>query len=230
MLYSFNNYRKSDRFLFSIGLSCIVKIKDKLKTNQKKRKNKNKTYRSLEIGPGLNALPGFETMNIIDGKQVDYIGDIAKKLPFKDYSFDLIYASHVLEHVPWYQVQDSINELYRVLKKGGILEIWVPDGLKIAQAFVDFEVSGIDSTGLDGWYRFNEEKDPCKWANGRIFTYGDGYGTLNHPNWHRAIFSPRYLQKLFTTAGFVDIVFMDTSEVRGVNHGWINLGIKGTKK
>lgn len=94
---------------------------------------------------------------------------------------------------------------------------------------MDAELRGEDYTHLDGWYRFNEEKDPCKWASGRLFTYGDGTGTADHPNWHRALFTPRYLRLVLQRAGFRRIRQMDRSEVRPHDHGWINLGMTGQK-
>jgi hypothetical protein len=35
--------------------------------------------------------------------------------------------------------------------------------------------------------------------------------------------------KCFESAGLKDVRLMDRSEVRGYDHGWINLGVKGTK-
>lgn len=187
-------------------------------------------HRQLEIGPGKNRIPGFETLNIVNGDQVDYICDASKPLPFSNNTFDLIYASHILEHTVWYQTNLVLREWVRVLKPGGTLEVWVPDGLKICQAFVDAELYSIDYyIKLDGWYRFNPEKDPCKWAAGRLFTYGDGSSNLQHANWHRSIFSSRYLQSLFTLAGLKQVRVMESSEVRGADHGWISLGVIGIK-
>jgi len=199
------------------------------KTQKNLRTNRTKRHRALEIGPGKNRIPGFETLNIVNGRQVDYVCDASKRLPFPDNTFELIYASHILEHVPWYQTEAALREWVRVLKKDGVLEVWVPDGLKICQAFVDAELHDNNYIELDGWYRFNPEKDPCKWAAGRLFTYGDGTGNTSHPNWHRAVFSTRYLELLFMKAGLTQIRVMDSNEVRSVDHGWINLGIKGTK-
>lgn len=46
------------------------------------------------------------------------------KLPFEDESFDFVIANHVLEHVPnWF---DSFKELARVVKTGGLIEVWIP--------------------------------------------------------------------------------------------------------
>ncbi|MCQ2593230.1 MAG: methyltransferase domain-containing protein [Treponema sp.] len=229
MNYSFENYRLRDRLLMRMGLHSIVNLINKTKTSINKVRYKKKNYRKLEIGPGLQRLAGFETLNIIDGKSVDYIMDISNPLKFEDNSFDLIYASHVIEHVPWFLQKRLFSELFRILKPSGVLEIWVPNFSKVIKVFNDFEGQGINNTHLDGWYRFNEEKDVCTWVNGRIFTYGDGTANPMSFNWHRCVYSENYLNKLFIDAGFSSIKKMDNSEVRGYDHGWINLGYKGTK-
>ncbi len=46
------------------------------------------------------------------------------KLPFENDTFDLVIANHVLEHVPnWFE---SFKELARVVKVGGVVEVWIP--------------------------------------------------------------------------------------------------------
>ncbi|MCE5209981.1 MAG: methyltransferase domain-containing protein [Deltaproteobacteria bacterium] len=185
--------------------------------------------RCLEIGCGEKRIEGFQTLNIIAGPNVDYVSDASKPLPFDNNTFDIIYSSHALEHIPWYQTEEALIEWVRILKPKGVLEIWVPNGLKICQALITAELGVANITNLDGWYKFNPRKDPCVWAAGRIFTYGDGTGNPDNPNWHRAIFTPRYLKEIFGRIGLLNIKEMDHTEVRGYDHGWINLGIKGTK-
>jgi SAM-dependent methyltransferase len=189
----------------------------------------SRSNRMLEIGPGGKRLAGFETVNFMFGRHIDYVCDATKRLPFTVDTFEVIYASHILEHTPWYQTQDVLREWIRILRPGGWLEIWVPNGLAICKAFVDAETEGLDPLINDPWTRFNEQRDPCRWASGRIFTYGDGSGRINDPNWHRAMFSPRYLRNCLEEAGLEDVTEMDRSEVRGYDHGWINLGMKGRK-
>lgn len=198
-------------------------------TGINKFRNHGRAERRLEIGPGNKRIPGFETLNIVPGFAVDYIADAARKLPFPDQTFDLIYASHILEHIPWFQTLHTLKEWVRALKPGGALEIWVPDGLKICETLVRFERDGVNEIDQDGWYKFNPEHEPCVWAAGRLYTYGDGSGRLDHPNWHRGMFTPRYLKQLFEQAGLADVRQMTRAEVRGADHGWINLGFHGVK-
>lgn len=200
-----------------------------IKTPINLRKNNIKQNRRLEIGPGSERIPGFETVNIVCGRNVDYMVDASRKLPFPDGTFEIVYASHIFEHIPWYKIKQVLKEWNRILVPSGLVEIWVPNGLLIAKTFLYAEEGYINNIEKDGWYKFNEEKDPCIWANGRIFSYGDGTGRRNDPNWHLTIFSPRFLKNLLKESGFVDIEQLDRTAVRGYDHGWINLGFRGRK-
>lgn len=217
--------RIAKKVAFSTPMCVMWRLTTRLKLIQ----NRNRRKRCLEIGPGANRIPGFETLDIRPGMRVDYVWDAQKKLPFEDTTFDVIYASHVLEHIAWYKVQDTLREWTRILKPGGRLEVWVPDGLKICKGLVDFEVHGENYIEKDGWYRYNPDKDPCVWAAGRLFTYGDGKGSPYDPNWHRGLFTPRYLKFLFEKLGLKNVREMTHEEVRGYDHRWINLGMVGTK-
>lgn len=48
-------------------------------------------------------------------------------LPFKDNTYDLVYASHVLEYFDQEQAVKVLTEWMRVLKPGGVLRLAVPD-------------------------------------------------------------------------------------------------------
>jgi ubiquinone/menaquinone biosynthesis C-methylase UbiE len=191
---------------------------------------RTKRNRHLEIGPGPARIPGFETLNVVGGMNVDYVWNAERELPFGENTFEVIYASHVLEHIPWFRTERVLAQWVRVLAPGGRLEIWVPDGVKICEAFVEAEKHGAKEFEKDGWFRFNGEQDPCVWASGRIFSYGDGSGFRNHPNWHLALFSYRYLEQALKRAGCSRVERLDRSQVRGHDHGWINLGICGVKE
>ena len=62
-------------------------------------------------------------LEIVNGPIVDVIGD-AHNLPFKNHSFDLVIIQAVLEHVK-YPIK-VVEEIYRVLKKSGIVYAGIP--------------------------------------------------------------------------------------------------------
>ena len=78
------------------------------------------SYEDLQIAKGR--LNDFDVSNKKEICQFG-VGDI-NTLPFKDESYDAVICSEVLEHV--YSPEDSIKELVRVLKPGGILALSVP--------------------------------------------------------------------------------------------------------
>lgn len=73
----------------------------------------------------------------IDGGNYDHLDhpDITK-LPYKDESVDLIYASHVLEYFDRDEAFTVLTEWMRALKPGGILRIAVPDFEAMALLYV----------------------------------------------------------------------------------------------
>ena len=226
-------YWEMEKTVITIAASLMKRIARRpygyIKTKYKCFANKSKHERRLEVGPGPHRVKDFETLDIFYSRGIDYVVNICKGTPFENNTFSVIYASHVVEHIPWFYLDRVFKELFRILRSGGVLEVWVPDGLKICRSLLDFEEKQINHIEKDGWYKFNEEKDPYKWINGRIFAYGDGSANPMSPNWHRSLFTERYLTNLFIKTGFPNVTRMGTDEVRGYDHGWINLGIKGVK-
>ena len=56
-------------------------------------------------------------------------------LPFKDNSYDIIFCNHVLEHIP--DDTKAMQELFRVLKPGGMGIFQIPQDLSKATTFSD---------------------------------------------------------------------------------------------
>lgn len=173
--------------------------------------------RALEIGPGKHPVDRTWTiMDMVPRNWVDVVHDIRNlPLPFEDNSFELVYLSHILEHVPWFQVVDCLIEIRRILKPGGSVEIWVPDLEYLVQCYLDKRLG-------DSWLKFNKERDFVTWLNGRLFTYGPG-----EENWHRAAFDRPYLERLLKRAGYSSTGKL--LKPRGYDHGAINLGVYAVK-
>lgn len=205
--------------------SFLKSIYYKSRTYKNLYQQPKKSFRKLEIGAGNKRIDGFETLDVVGNTNVDYVWDASKPLPFLSNTFDLVYSSHILEHIPWYYTEKVLHEWVRILKFGGQLEIWVPDGLKICKVLMDAEFERIE-TIPDEWTVKNPQKNPFIWVAGRLF-WGANPG---YPSWHQALFTPRHLKELFINAGLKDVEQLDSSQVRGYDHGWINLGMRGKKK
>jgi hypothetical protein len=62
--------------------------------------------------------------------------DICRGLPFASTSFDVVYHSHVLEHLTRPEAQSLMRECWRVLRPGGLIRVVVPDLEKIATDYL----------------------------------------------------------------------------------------------
>lgn len=82
--------------------------------------------KKLHIGTGKNYLPGFTNLDIFSSVRADVFADMTA-LPFDRGSFDLIYASHVLEHSHRHMVLATLTHWRDLLKDGGVLRLAVPD-------------------------------------------------------------------------------------------------------
>jgi SAM-dependent methyltransferase len=53
--------------------------------------------------------------------------DITKPMPLKDNTVDTVQSEDVMEHIEYNMLKKSINEIYRVLKPGGLFRLSMPD-------------------------------------------------------------------------------------------------------
>jgi predicted SAM-dependent methyltransferase len=60
-------------------------------------------------------------------------------LPFEDNQYDLIFCNHVLEHIP--DDTKAMQELFRVLKPGGMAILQIPQDLSRATTFADDSIT-----------------------------------------------------------------------------------------
>lgn len=69
-------------------------------------------------------------------REVKYC-NVKKKLPYEDGCVDVIYSSHMLEHLSRDGAEFFLCEAFRVLKFGGILRLALPDLCKKAIKYLD---------------------------------------------------------------------------------------------
>lgn len=71
------------------------------------------------------------------------IVDITEQLPFKDNSAEMIYHSHVLEHISLSNAEKFLLECKRILKPGGIMRIAIPDFKKLLDLYSKGKIKTI---------------------------------------------------------------------------------------
>jgi SAM-dependent methyltransferase len=94
------------------------------------------TIDPLTHSPGLQTTRNF--LASLDIKNVAVMHASAEELPFEDGSFDLVFSSHVIEHVP--DMQKAVLEINRVLKPGGYNFCIVPTTTDRIYAFFTFYI------------------------------------------------------------------------------------------
>jgi SAM-dependent methyltransferase len=176
--------------------------------------------RLLEIGPGDAPLEGFETLDAVANPGV-ILTHMARwgyePLPLPDNTYDLIFASHVIEHIPWMNTERALKEVYRILKPGGVFECWTVDFEIVVKTYLEQKLP-------DDWDCHGMIYSPTDWCAARVFSYPKhGIEAM----WHRALFDRSHLHFKLRLAGFTSI--FDLDKTRGHDHGPVNLGVGAQK-
>ena len=89
----------------------------------------------LELGSGSKkGTNGFTTVDI---RGADIYRDLRNGIPLKNNTVNIIYTSHLLEHIPYSQLISFLNECLRVLKDGGRLSVCVPNARNYIEAYIE---------------------------------------------------------------------------------------------
>ena len=113
----------------------------------------------LDIGCGKRKvkLEGAEVIGLdfYDKTQADVICNLEEgKLPFEDNEFDGIYTIHTLEHIK--NLIPIVDEMWRVVKPGGIIKIWTP---YFASSLAHSSLDHVRFFSYTSFYPYREE-DP----------------------------------------------------------------------
>lgn len=99
----------------------------------------------LHFAPEQAYYKRFRSMENLDYTTTDLNSPLADveadicNLPFEDNSFDIIFCNHVLEHIP--DDTKAMQELYRVLKSGGMGIFQIPQDLSRKTTFEDDSIT-----------------------------------------------------------------------------------------
>lgn len=98
----------------------------------------------LNLGCGNDIKGGFINVDVRPLDGVDVVASL-DKLPFEDNYADYILCQDVLEHFCRIELIEVLNEIKRVLKVGGVLDMRSPDCEQIINKYCKNELD-IDST------------------------------------------------------------------------------------
>lgn len=99
----------------------------------------------LHFAPEQAFYKRFRAMKNLDYTTTDLNSPLADvkadicDLPFEDDSYDVIFCNHVLEHIP--DDTKAMQELYRILKPGGMAILQIPQDLQRADTFEDNSIT-----------------------------------------------------------------------------------------
>jgi len=99
----------------------------------------------LHMAPEQCFLDIFKNLKNLDYTTADLYSPIVDvkadilELPFDDNSFDIVLCNHVLEHIE--DDAKAMNELYRVLKPGGMGIFQIPQDLHLEKTYEDFSIT-----------------------------------------------------------------------------------------
>jgi ubiquinone/menaquinone biosynthesis C-methylase UbiE len=111
---SISNYIKQNSKFLDVGCGAGYAM-------LKAQKDRNCIVGGIDPNPGAHGVGRF-LKELVESPEIKQ--GFAENLPFENEIFDVVYSSHVLEHVN--DEQKSLQEMKRVLKNDGVLIIGMP--------------------------------------------------------------------------------------------------------
>lgn len=143
----------------------------------------------IHLGCGEINSPEFINIDCRPAPHVHYVCDVTDLSIFPNNYADLVYASHILEHIHRDQLRKTLREWWRILKPNAILRLSVPDFGVIISIYRDCD-NDIDAIAapLMGGQDFAE-------------------------NVHYSVFDRKYLYHLLKEVGFRNMHEWDPQQV-----------------
>jgi predicted SAM-dependent methyltransferase len=154
--------------------------------------NRNKTI--LNLGCGENIIDGYinadfyNSLNFFrkSNKRLQWCLDLRFPLECPDNTFDGVYTEHTLEHLYPHEVKNLLSELFRVMKKGSIIRISVPD--------------------INKYVKFYNDNNSVEIEFKNSFSSGcDAIRNVTQNYFHHSVWNISEMSKFLVDAGFMDI-------------------------
>lgn len=165
---------------------------------------------SMLGGLGLLSGPQREYVEFCRRERIEW-ADATRRLPLPDASVEVLYSSHMLEHLDPEDARRFLGEARRLLAPGGILRVSVPD---LARHVADYSASG-DADAFVERAHMCVPRPKSLVARLKFFVVG--------PRHHQWMYDGRSLLRLLKTAGFSDPVVVEAGRTTIADPGALDL-------
>jgi len=134
-------YLQNETDFFQSELDSDSPVTQKKRIKLRKDAETSSALKVLHFAPEQEFYKRFKKQTNIEYTTTDLLSPLADvkadicNLPFEDNAYDIIFCNHVLEHIP--DDTKAMQELFRVLKPGGMGIFQIPQDLSRASTFTD---------------------------------------------------------------------------------------------
>lgn len=183
----------------------LVIYKTRLQSKKIINKYKGKKDLKLNVGCGTSGMEGWINIDAIYSQGVNCIWDCRTSLPFDSDSATGIFTEHFIEHIDFYDEAPKLfKDIYRVLKKGAVVRIIVPDAQKYLEAY-----------NKHGWENISEIR-PLLDGHIDAYTQQVMHTKMELVNWifrqqyqHKFAYDFETMNYLLREAGFRNVIKQD---------------------
>jgi predicted SAM-dependent methyltransferase len=163
--------------------------------------------------------------------------DVNKPWKYRNESVDIVYASHLFEHLTLKTADLFLRESFRVLKPGGVIRLVVPDLYQICRRYVnEFEDPEVTDPTVYILWAMNLHKEaqyPKEGFFNRLINEFRGY-----PHQHKFMYDAKSLALRLSNAGFKDInmghygfskYISEINDVEGVSESYLSAYVEAIK-
>jgi predicted SAM-dependent methyltransferase len=173
---------------------------------------------------------------VYDNSNMIYM-NLNKKWKYKNETVDIVYASHLFEHLTLKSAKLFLEEAFRTLKPGGVIRIVVPDLYKTVKKYIHE-------------YENENTLDPTEYIMWAINMHREGqYGNVSflkgiflelqgYPHQHKFMYDEKSLKHRLQNFGFIEILsqeygnskYIDSiKDVEGKSESYLSIYIEAKK-
>lgn len=144
--------------ILSIGISTGGSSEIAMAKKCPKAKIIATTINEKGLAFSIEKMSNFKEYNQIDVR----LEDVSKPMPYKDNTFDFIYARLVLHYLTKQQLENALQEIHRILKPKGVLFIVTRNNKEWEITNKDFVIDYDEDTNMTTYYVQGKKEEIAK--------------------------------------------------------------------